>query len=128
MKNLRTQSGKKTFCASGAVSAPCALIARIRAKSGCEEKVGAALEKVASAVLQTEKSTLGYHVCRSASDLSVFYTFERFADRAAMEAHNASAAVSSFVAEVEGCLAEQVEITVLDECVAVVREADQGER
>ena len=54
---------------------------------------------VVEAVRETEPQTVGYYVTQSTDDQCVFTTFERFADRAAMERHNASAAVARFVRE-----------------------------
>lgn len=106
---------------SASPSGACALIARVRAKPGFENRVGTALARVAATVAITEPRTLGYHVGLAADDRALFLTFERFADRAAMEAHNGSAAVAGFVAEVEGCLDGPVEITILEERSALVR-------
>lgn len=97
------------------------LVARIRARPGCEDIVARALAEVAAAVADGEPETLGYHVCRAGDDPGQFVTFERFAHREAMEAHNGSAAVAAFVAAVDGCLAQPVEITVMRECSALVR-------
>lgn len=113
---------------TGAATGVCTLVAHIRARAGCEDRVAAALAKVAETVARTEARTLGYHVGRAADDPALFVTFERFADRAAMDAHNGSAAVAAFVAEVDGCLDGPVGITVLDECSALVRSATQGDR
>lgn len=106
---------------SNVSSGACALIARIRARAGAEEKVSAALAKVAATVALTEPRTLGYCVGRAADDGALFVTVERFADREAMDEHNASAAVAAFVAEVDGCLEGSVEITVLNELSVLTR-------
>lgn len=103
------------------MSTVCTLVARIRARAGCEDRVAAALATVAETVAQTEPRTLGYFVGRAADDPALFVTFERFADRAAMDAHNASATVAAFVEAVQGCLDGPVEITTLDERSALVR-------
>lgn len=106
---------------SGSASGIVTLVARIRARPGSEGTVARALADVAAAVGAREPETLGYHVCRAGDDPCLFVTFERFADRKAMDAHNESSAVAAFVAAVDGCLAQPVEITVLEECSALVR-------
>lgn len=62
--------------------------------------VEAALLEVVAYVRANEPETLGYHVARGAAEdgSAVFTTYERFADAAAMERHNASEAVARFFA------------------------------
>lgn len=106
---------------SNVSSGVCALTARIRARSGAEQKVAAALKKVAAAVALTEPRTLAYYVNRATDDDALFVTVERFADREAMDEHNGSAAVAAFVTEIDGCLEGAVEITMLNELSALSR-------
>jgi quinol monooxygenase YgiN len=73
------------------------ITAIIRARSDAHSVVRNALLSVVEAVRKTEPQTVGYFVAQSADDACVFTTFERFADRAAMEKHNASEAVARFV-------------------------------
>jgi quinol monooxygenase YgiN len=58
------------------------------------------LISIVEAVRATEPQTVSYFVTQSANDPCVFTTFERFADRAAMERHNGSEAVARFVRDV----------------------------
>lgn len=102
-------------------SSICALTARIRARAGAEQKVSAALAKVAATVALTEPRTIGYYVSRATDDAALFVTVERFADREAMDEHNASAGVAAFLIEIDGCLEGPVEITVLNELSALSR-------
>jgi quinol monooxygenase YgiN len=55
-----------------------------------------ALLHVADHVRISEPSTVGFFVSQDASDPRVFTTYERFADQAAMDRHNASGAVARF--------------------------------
>ena len=50
--------------------------------------------------------TVGYFVSQSADRPELFTTYERFADRAAMDRHNNSPAVARFVAATKEILAE----------------------
>jgi quinol monooxygenase YgiN len=97
------------------------LVAIIRAKPGVDDVVDAALAEVSGWVHAHEPRTLAYHVSRGTDDRALFTTFERFADRAAMDAHNASSAVAAFSAAVAGKLAAAVEIHVGEERCALAR-------
>ena len=70
------------------------ITAIIRARPQAQNIVRNALLSVVEAVRETEPQTVGYYVAQSADDQCVFTTFERFVDAAAMESHNASAAVA----------------------------------
>ncbi len=107
-----------TTAATGAVT----LVAIIRAMPGAEDEVGAALARVAGWVAANEPRTLAYHVSRGSDDPTLFTTFERFADRAAMEAHNTSAAVAEFVAAVGDKLSAPVELHAGAEQSALARQ------
>lgn len=86
------------------------ITAIVRAKPGGEAIVERALAAVAAAVAASEPGTVAYHVGRSTTDPTIFTTFERFVDEAAMERHNNSAAVAAFVAAAGGALAGPVEL------------------
>lgn len=73
------------------------ITAIIRARPDARDVVRDALLAVVEAVRATEPQTVGYFVAQSTDDPCVFTTFERFADRAALERHNASEAVARFV-------------------------------
>jgi quinol monooxygenase YgiN len=73
------------------------ITATIRARPNEHSFVRNALLLIVEAVRELEPQTVGYFVTQSTDDPCQFTTFERFADRAAMERHNASAAVASFV-------------------------------
>ncbi len=70
------------------------ITAILRARPGCEDTMRQALLDVAANVAANEPGTLGFFISRKCDDPAVFTTYERFADRAAMDAHNNSAAVA----------------------------------
>jgi quinol monooxygenase YgiN len=72
------------------------ITAVIRAKKGSEAAMRQALVAVAEHVEANEPDTIGFFVSQDASDPCVFTTYERFADRAAMDNHNGSEAVARF--------------------------------
>jgi quinol monooxygenase YgiN len=74
------------------------LTAILRAKPGHEETVHAALLACGASVRANEPDTASFFVTRSDTDPCVFVTHERFADRAAMERHNAGAGSQGFFA------------------------------
>jgi quinol monooxygenase YgiN len=81
----------------------------IRAKTGQEAVVEAALREVVRHVTANEPGTVGYFLSRSDQDPTVFVTYERYRDRAAMDTHNSSAAVAAFVAATKEALAGPLE-------------------
>ena len=72
------------------------ITAIIRSKKGHEETMKMALLEVAQHVNKNEPDTVGFYISQDISDPSVFTTYERFASKAAMEAHNGSTAVGIF--------------------------------
>jgi quinol monooxygenase YgiN len=74
------------------------ITAIIRARAGHEETMQRALLEVAAHVQANEPETVGFYVARDAADPCVFTTYERFADQAAMDRHNGSAATAAFFA------------------------------
>lgn len=72
------------------------ITAVIRAKSGYENVLCAALLEVAEHVQANEPQTEGFFISRDLDDPAVFTTYERFADRAAMDTHNGSEVVARF--------------------------------
>jgi quinol monooxygenase YgiN len=73
------------------------ITAIIRARPNAQDIVRYALLSVVEAVRETEPQTGGYFVTQSVDDQCVSTTFERFADRIAMERHNASPALVRFL-------------------------------
>jgi len=72
------------------------ITAVIRAKKGHEDTMRGALLDVAENVRVNEPNTIGFFISQDAADPCVFTTYERFADQAAMDAHNNSAVVARF--------------------------------
>lgn len=66
------------------------LNAILRAKPGAGDALANALAEMTRHVSENEPGTVSFFVARSAEDPLVFVTYERFRDRAAMEAHNTS--------------------------------------
>jgi quinol monooxygenase YgiN len=69
------------------------ITAIIRAKRGCEATIRQGLLDVADYVRAHEPDTIGYFISQDPSDPCLFTTYERFADKAAMDRHNNSQAV-----------------------------------
>lgn len=72
------------------------ITAVIRAKKGQEETMRRALLTVADNVRLNEPGTIGFFVSQDPASACVFTTYERFADQAAMDAHNNSETVARF--------------------------------
>ncbi|MDQ1182895.1 MULTISPECIES: antibiotic biosynthesis monooxygenase [Agrobacterium] len=70
----------------------------IRVLPGKEQVMHDALLAVAAHVKANEPKTLGFFIAQGDEDPCVFTTYERFADKAAMDAHNSSEAVATFFA------------------------------
>jgi quinol monooxygenase YgiN len=73
-----------------------ALTAILRAKSGEEERLRELLMDVFAQADRHEPGTAAYFIGRDPDEPTVFTTYERYVDRAAMDAHNASPAVTAF--------------------------------
>ena len=63
------------------------ITAVIRVKTGCADKMLAALLEVAENVAVNEPGTVGFFISQDAANPHVFTTYERFLDRAAMDTH-----------------------------------------
>ncbi|MHB0952066.1 MAG: putative quinol monooxygenase [Allorhizobium sp.] len=70
----------------------------IRVKPDQETVMRNALLAVAEHVRSEEPETLGFFVSQGDEDPCLFTTYERFADKAAMDRHNVSKAVADFFA------------------------------
>jgi quinol monooxygenase YgiN len=73
-----------------------AITAVIRVKKGHEDTMRRALLEVAENVRLSEPDTIGFFISQEQDNPSVFTTYERFRDQAAMDAHNNSAVVARF--------------------------------
>ncbi len=74
------------------------ITAVIRVKKGQEDTMRRALLAVADNVRAKEPGTIGFFVSQDPADPSVFTTYERFVDQAAMDTHNNSQTVARFFA------------------------------
>ena len=72
------------------------ITAIIRSKTGHEETMKMALLEVAQHVNENEPDTVDFYISQDINNPCVFTTYERFASKAAMEAHNGSIAVGIF--------------------------------
>ncbi|MDA0319579.1 MAG: antibiotic biosynthesis monooxygenase [Paracoccaceae bacterium] len=72
------------------------ITAIIRSKTGHEETMKMALLEVAQHVNENEPDTVDFYISQDINNPCVFTTYERFASKAAMEAHNGSTAVGIF--------------------------------
>lgn len=91
------------------------LTAIIRCQPGAEARVRAALAQVGAFAAANEPGTHSFFVTEG--DIAgVFVTHERFADREALEVHNAGAGSKAFFVATEGLL-DGVEVVVGQEVV-----------
>lgn len=97
------------------------ITAVIRAKSGREVTMRDALLDVAAHVAASEPETIGFFISQSEDDPGLFTTYERFADKAAMDRHNASAAVATFFGIAKPILDGEVTLVTANEVSATVR-------
>ena len=72
------------------------ITAVIKVKQGHEDSMRQALLAVADHVQKNEADTAGFFVSQDSTDASVFTTYERFVDQAAMDRHNNSDVVARF--------------------------------
>lgn len=94
------------------------ITAVIRAKKGHEDTLQEALLEVSRHVYANEPGTVGFFVSRDAADSSVFTTYERFADQAAMDRHNGSDVVAKFFAIAQPILDGAVTLVTCEEIFA----------
>ncbi len=94
------------------------ITAVITAKPGREDVMCDALLAVAEHVRANEPETIGFFVSQDADDPRRFTTYERFADEAAMQRHNGSAAVAKFFATAQPILDGEVVLVTATELSA----------
>lgn len=95
-----------------------ALTAIIRCKPEGAAAVEAALREVMVYARANERGTLSYYVSRDVTDKAVLCTYERYADRSALERHNSSEAVKQFFTIAQPLLAATPTIIIGEEIVA----------
>lgn len=98
-----------------------AITAVIRAKSGHEVTMRDGLVAVAAYVAANEPETIGFYISQSEEDPCLFTTYERFADKAAMDRHNGSTAVATFFAIAKPILDGEVTLVTSKEVSAMLR-------
>ena len=91
------------------------LTAIIRAQKGHEATVAAELKKVGDYVRANEPDTIGFYVAQSPEDPCLFTTYERFADKAAMERHNHGPGSQGFFTAAGGLLDGDVTVVIAEE-------------
>lgn len=90
----------------------------IRVKPGQEAVMRDALLAVAEHVRTQEPETLGFFISQGTDDPCLFTTYERFADKAAMDKHNGSKAVAAFFAVAGPILDGPATLVIADEVSA----------
>ena len=68
----------------------------IRVTAGSEASMRDALLAVADNVQRNEPGTVGFFISQDTANPTLFTTYERFVDQAAMDRHNQSATVARF--------------------------------
>ncbi|WP_316203335.1 putative quinol monooxygenase [Bradyrhizobium sp. SZCCHNS3051] len=97
------------------------ITAVIRAKAGHEATMRDALVAVAAHVAANEPETIGFFISQSETEPGLFTTYERFADKAAMDRHNGSAAVATFFGIAKPILGGEVILVTSQEVSATLR-------
>ncbi len=97
------------------------ITAVIKAKSGHQVTMRDALMAVAENVAANEPDTIGFFISQSEDDPCVFTTYERFADKAAMDRHNSSAVVATFFGIAKPILDGEVTLVISTEVSATTR-------
>ncbi len=97
------------------------ITAVIRAKAGHEATMRDALVAIAAHVAANEPETIGFFISQSETEPGLFTTYERFADKAAMDRHNGSAAVATFFGIAKPILDGEVILVTSQEISAMLR-------
>ena len=91
------------------------LNAILKAKRGSADALADALGEMTRYVSENEPGTISFFVGRDVDDRETFVTYERFADRAAMETHNTSAYRDEWVNKYGGLLDGDIVRYICDE-------------
>lgn len=94
------------------------LLATLKAKKGQDQGVLDALKMFSDSV-KSEPGTLAWRLCQSLTEPEQFFVFETYKDQEAFEAHARSEAFQSLVASLADGLEVPLEVTFLNEAVAV---------
>ena len=102
------------------------ITAIIRARPDAAAALQSALEAHADYVRAHEPTTLGFYVCRDLDEPHVLTTYERFADRAAMDLHNSSESTARFFAKAKPLLDGPVILHTCEEVAAISRKGSDA--
>jgi quinol monooxygenase YgiN len=94
------------------------LLAMLKAKKGQAQEVLEALRAFSDAV-KSEPGTLAWRLYQSLTEPEQFFAFEAYKDQEAFEAHARSGAFQSLVTSLADRLEVPLEVTFLNEAVAV---------
>jgi quinol monooxygenase YgiN len=97
------------------------ITAIIRVKAGQHTAMREALLTVAAHAAANEPETIGFFISQSEDDPCLFTTYERFADKAAMDRHNGSPVVAAFFAIAKPLLDGDVTLVTSQEVSATLR-------
>lgn len=86
------------------------LIAKLKAKPGCEKDVEKALMDMIPNV-QNEEGTLAYVLHKGSDDTGLFLYYEQYKDQEALKLHSSTPYFKELVAALDGKLAEKPEET-----------------
>jgi quinol monooxygenase YgiN len=97
------------------------ITAVIRVRPGTESIMHEALHRVADNVRRNEPNTIDFFVSVGIAEPNVFTTYERFVDRTAMDAHNASPVVKQLHKEALPILEQPIVLEIGDELFTTKR-------
>ena len=97
------------------------IVAVIRVKPEHTDAMADALAAVVAHVEANEPGTIEYLVSRSEADPGLFFTYERYENRAAMDLHNNSEAVATWVETAGPMLDGDVEVHICAETATMQR-------
>jgi quinol monooxygenase YgiN len=89
------------------------VVARVRAKQGCEAEVETELRKLVAAT-RVENGCINYDLHRSQAEPTVFLFYENWTDRASLDAHAASPHMRAWAEKQRGLLVHGVEVMLYD--------------
>ena len=90
------------------------VVAKLKAKSGEEEKVGKSLRDILPKV-RAEEGTLSYTLNRAQNDPSTFMVLEKYKDMDAFVAHSSTDYLAQMFVEVTPLLDQDMAVELFDE-------------
>jgi quinol monooxygenase YgiN len=90
------------------------VVAKIKAKAGCENEMEKALTDMVAKV-ETEEGTLVYTLHRHKKDPAVFLVYEKYKDKEAFKYHSATAHMKHLFSVLQPLLAGEPEIEFYNE-------------